>query len=115
MDIFKRSNFVLENIDIVDTKGNPYNSNWATFSPKSDLYLTFRKGKYSPQFTNDHEIIDFVKSVACKIKTDDPSELYDLIAVNLIFDLYFNSYQVDVDGLSIKTIFNIYKEVRHGD
>jgi len=115
MDIFKRSNFVLENIDIVDTKGNSYNSNWAKFSPKSDLYLTFRKGEYNPQFSNEHDIINFVKMVASQIKTSDPSELYDLVAVNLIYDLYFNSFQVDVDGLNVKTIFNIYKEVQSGN
>ena len=115
LDIFKRNNFVLENVDIVDTKGNSYNTNWSTFSPKSDLYLTFRKGQYSAKFDNAHQVSEFVKRLSIKIETDDPSELYNLIAVNLIYDLYFNKYQLNVDKLDIKTIFSIYKEAKRGD
>jgi hypothetical protein len=115
LDIFKRNNLVLENIDIVGTKGNPYNSNWATFSPKADLYLTFRKSQYKPRFYVEHEINDFMKTLAREIDTDDPSKIYDLVAVNLIYDLYFNEYQVDVDGLNLETIFSIYKEVKSGN
>jgi len=115
LDVFKRNNFVLENIDIVDTKGNSYNSNWATFSPKSDLYLTFRKSEYKVRFTDAHGVMDFMRSLAGKITTNNPSELYDLVAVNLIYDLYFNEYQVDVNGLNLKTIFSIYNEVKSGN
>ena len=115
LDIFKRNNFVLEHIDIVDTKGNSYNTNWSTFSPKSDLYLTFRKGQYSAKFDNAHQVSEFVKCLSIKIETDDPSELYNLMAVNLIYDLYFNKYQLNVDKLDIKTIFSIYKEAKRGD
>ena len=115
LDVFKRNNFVLEKIDIVDTKGNPYNSNWATFSPKVDLYLTFRKGEYKPRFIDEHGIIDFMHNLLSEITIDDPSRLYDLVSVNLIYDLYFNEHQVDVNGLSMKTIFNIYKQVKSGN
>lgn len=115
LDIFKRNNFALENIDIVDTKGNPYNSNWATFSPKSDLYLTFRKNGYKPRFNVEHGIMDFMRDLAGDITTNNPSELYDRVAVSLIYDLYFNEFQVDVDGLNLKTIFSIYNEVKSGN
>ncbi len=115
LDVFKRNNFVLDNIDIVDTKGNPYNSNWATFSPKSDLYLTFRKSRYEARFANEHGIMDFMRSLVAEITTDNPSELYDRVAVNLIYDLYFNECQVDVNGLNLKTIFSIYNEVKSGN
>lgn len=115
LDIFKRNNFVLDNIDIVGTKGNPYNFNWATFSPKSDLYLTFRKNRYAARFTEEHGIMDFMRSLAGEIKTNNPSELYDRVAVSLIYDLYFNEYQVDVNGLNLKTIFSIYNEVKSGN
>jgi len=115
LDIFKRNNFVLERIDIVDTKGNPYNSNWALFSPKSDLYLTFRKDLYRPHFYSEHGIMDFMRMLADEISTDDPAQLYDFVAVNLINDLYFNEYQVEVDGLNLKTIFSIYQEVKCGN
>ncbi len=115
LDIFKNNNFVLENIDIVNTKGNPYNSNWAQFSPKSDLYLTFRKNHYIAKYHSEHRINDFIRELFTNITTNDPASLYDFIAVNLINDLYFNDYQMNVNGLDLKTIFKIYKEVKNGD
>jgi len=113
--IFKRNNFVLESIDVVDTKGNPYNSNWATFSPKSDLYLTFRKSGYKPRFTIQHEINHFVQSLMREITINDPSELYDFISAYLIYDLYFNKHQLDVQKLNLKTIFSMYQEIKNGN
>ncbi|MFH2026782.1 MAG: DNA methyltransferase [bacterium] len=115
LDIFKRNNFVLESVDIVDTKGNPYNSNWALFSPKSDLYLTFRKGIYKPRFYSEHSIMDFMRNLSKEISTNNPAQLYDFVAINLINDMYFNEYQVEVNGLNLKTIFSIYQEVKRGD
>ncbi len=115
LDIFKRNGFILEKIDIVDTKGNPYNSNWATFSPKADLYLTFRKDKFKSKFFVEHNIVKFIEDISQEITTDDPSKLYDSVAVSLIYDLYFNEYQIDVNGLNLKTIFGIYREVKSGN
>jgi DNA modification methylase len=43
--LIRESGFELVDVSVFDTLGNPYNGNWAKFSPKSDFYITFRKIK----------------------------------------------------------------------
>src|SRR5699024_2633233 len=45
IEIFKSNNFNLVDIKIHDTLGNSFNKSWSKFSPKTDIYLTFKKVK----------------------------------------------------------------------
>tara|TARA_Y100000310_G_scaffold342066_1_gene443586 strand:+ start:2420 stop:3985 length:1566 start_codon:yes stop_codon:yes gene_type:complete len=104
LDIFKKYDFVLGDINVVSTNGNSYNKNWAKFSPKTDLYLTFIKSKYKP--THNKEILTqkILADILKKNKENELTKIYDILSVTLINELYFNEYQMDLSKLTIKKI-----------
>lgn len=110
LDIFKKYNFVLENIDIVNTKGHSYNKNWAKFLPKTDLYLTFIKSKYSSTFRKKVDISKILSKIIDKTEERDISKIYDILVVKLINELYFNEYPLDISKLDIKQIGEMLNE-----
>lgn len=115
LDIFKKYNFVLENTEVVDTNGHSYNKNWAKFSPKTDLYLTFIKGKYESTHKVEMSAQEILMDIVTKNKKSNPATMYDLISVNLINELYFNEYQMDISQLSIKSIGQFMEMVPNGN
>jgi len=115
LDIFKRYNFSLENIEIVQSKGNSYNTNWSKFNPKTDIYLTFKKSKYNATHNKKVFISDIVKEIMNSKRGLPISEIYDYLTVNLISELYYNESTPEISGLTIKKLANIIEEVKNGD
>ena len=115
LDIFKKYDFLLENIEVVDTKGHSYNKNWAKFSPKTDLYLTFLKSKYKSTHTREISIEKILADILKKNKETDSTKIYDILSVTLINELYFNEYQIDISKLTIKKIGELLDLVAHGN
>ena len=115
LDIFKKYNFVLQDIEVVDTNGNSYNKNWAKFSPKTDLYLTFIKSKYKPTHKKEISTEKILSDIIKKNKENNPTKIYDALSVTLINELYFNEYQMDISKLTIKKIGELLDLVAHGN
>lgn len=115
LDILKKHNFVLVDIEIINTKGNSYNINWAKFSPKTDLYLTFKKTKYKPIYYKEYSIRTLLEEIIKEISNESIPDIYDLLCVKLIKELYFNKYQIDVNDLTIKKIGNYIEEIKNGN
>ena len=115
LDIFKKHDFVLEKIDIVKMKGNSYNSNWAKFSPKSDLYLTFRKDKFNPTHNKKFTLNELLKTVLDEQNSPEPAIIYNVLSVKIIAELYFNEYQIDISKFTIKKLAKWMEEARNGN
>lgn len=112
LDLFKDNDFILESIEIVDTKGNSYNTNWSKFNPKTDIYLTFKKSKFKHTHKREYSIREILTDILNsnkKIKRTDTCRMYDLLVVKLIKEMYFNEYQIDISKLSIKEVAKIFK------
>ena len=115
LDIFKKHDFMLEQIEIVDTNGNSYNKNWAKFSPKTDFYITFIKRKYKPTHYSEFSVQEFLRSILQKNKTNNPAKIYDELSVRLIYELYFNKFQVNISNLNIRKIGEFMEMTKSGD
>ena len=108
----KSIGFTLEDIRIYDTLGSPYNKHWAKFSPKADLYVTFRKkekrtaskGEITPDAIID-TVIDHIG------KEDfDLNKGYDLFVASVI-NYIFNGYDIiSLDKWNLKKIISIYEQ-----
>jgi DNA modification methylase len=108
----KQLGFCLHDIKIYDVFGSPYNKHWAKFSPKSDLYVTFKK-------VNSHKkvsdaIIDpdqIIKEIITHL-TRDSNEKLDL---NIAFDLFVSIVIKEVfDNKSSANLLNLdLKKIIH--
>lgn len=114
--MIRNTGFELYDIKIYDVFGSPFNKHWSSFSPKSDLYVTFKRNKTiisKNQFNLKH--ID-PNSVAEKIKSElinsnnfDLYKAYDLFVAEIIVKI-FEGYETDeVMRLDIKNIVNLFK------
>jgi DNA modification methylase len=115
LNSFKTNNFVLENIEIVETKGNSYNSNWSKFSPKTDIYLTFRKSNFKYTHNKEYSIKKILRDILNSNKDLSTPEIYDLLIVELIQEIYFNEYQIDISKLTIKELSSIVEGIKNGN
>jgi len=116
LNIFKKYNFILEDIEIVDTLGNSYNNNWSKFSPKSDIYLTFVKSKYPKKGHNKNiSLNQLIKSALSQSPNKNVSEIYDTLAKELIWEIYYNESEIDVSKLTIKKLGEIITEINNGN
>ena len=104
LKIFKKRNFTLEYIEIEDTLGNSYNKNWAIYSPKADIYLTFKKGGYKPKDNKEYNLDDFLKNIKKSDFEGKGPRIYENVIVNLIHEIYYNDYEVDLSKLGLEDI-----------
>jgi DNA modification methylase len=115
LDVFKKYNFMLDSIDILKPKGNSYNNNWAKFSPKTDIYLTFIKKRFSYTHKKEYSISALISEIQAENLLLKPTELYDILITKLIKEIYFNKFQLDISNLSIKELSNIIKASQNGN
>lgn len=109
----KKLKFKLIDVDVYDLYGSTFNTNWAKFSPKSDIYVTFRKTdeEIEPcgQF-KDLNITDIIESIleflSNNNETFNLAKIYNLTVSYLIWLLYCNDDKLDYD-FSVKTILEI--------
>ena len=107
----KDMGFRLEDISIYNTYGNPYNKSWAKFSPKSDIYVTFKKTdeiKKSRYFLEKNNLKTIMANVINYFDDNnlkkDNSKIYDMIVGDIIWELYYNQNGLDVDDFTIKNV-----------
>ena len=112
LNCYKKHGFSLTSIEIVKGKGSSYNVNWATFNPKTDFYLTFKKSEFSHRRHSEYSVENLLKGILETTSQDDNSKIYDLLAVSLIEEIYYNSFQVDLAKFNIKKITQMILELQ---
>lgn len=119
IDLVKKiynKDFLLVDISSFDTFGNPYNKNWAKFSPKSDFYVTFQKKKDNAVVVNKkntssdkiaEEIIKYLKKEKSKKNTFNLNKGYDLF-VGVVINKIFNGYEIsNTEKLTVENIIHM--------
>jgi len=110
IEIFKSNNFNLVDIKIHDTLGNSFNKSWSKFSPKTDIYLTFKKVKTNvTNKTNSNHFEDSLRNIVTTVinflkeknEIITPQIIYDL-TVSLLISNYFEN-----EGYTLKESFTI--------
>jgi DNA modification methylase len=113
--IYKRD-FILIDISSFDTFGNPYNKNWAKFSPKSDFYVTFQKTTKKNISLNKkksissgeiaEEIIKYLSKEKNKKIAFNLNKGYDLF-VGVVINKIFSGYEIfDTEKLTVENIIH---------
>lgn len=106
----KKLKLDLFDISIFDTYGSPFNKFWAKFSPKSDIYVTFKKIDYISKFNYDlYESLDqIIKEILRAFDENsielDNNKIYNVLVYYLIYSIFQNKHSPDVKNLSIKSL-----------
>lgn len=117
--LIKDYNFKLVDIDIFDTFGNPYNKNWAKFSPKSDFYVTFQKNKGQGVAKKSEKIYseNIVKEIVAHLEEKngivfDLNKGYDLFVAITISKLFASNSMLDNSNkLNLKDIILMFSNI----
>ena len=116
LNLFKKYNFNLEDVEVFNTLKNSYNNNWAEFSPKSDVYITFenspiKKAKNTKQ-------IPFVELINLELKDNSKkraSQVYDSVVSNFIKTSYSEDTPNEDIEVNIKKLNEIMGALKNGN
>ena len=112
----KELGFKLEDISIYDTFGNPYNKYWSKFSPKSDIYVTFKKTDKELKnrfFKEDIDLEHLIYMVADYTNgVKDNNKIYDLTVAYIIWSLFYNEGTLEISDFDLKKFIK-YIEAHH--
>lgn len=114
--ICKNEGFSLEDISIYDTFGSSYTQNWAKFSPKADIYVTFKNDELKNYYDIDFPKIESLESVIDKVMNYvinneldiNIYQIYDITISILIRNIYYNE-EWDT-SFSIKSFSKLVKK-----
>ena len=116
--IIKEVGFDLIDVKVFDTFGSPYNKHWAKFSPKSDLYVTFKKINRHKKTNKTKNIYveDIIENIVNDFKGNkkqsfDLNRAYDLFIVQTIYELFNDKELVNCDNLQLKDVVNIFENI----
>lgn len=106
----KELGLVLYEIGIYDTFGNSFNKNWAKFSPKSDIYVTFKKTKEIKEknyFYKKFDIESVIEDTISYFKEHkeieiDTVRLYDITIAYIIWNIFYNKEKVEIENFNTK-------------
>ncbi|MCF7930970.1 MAG: hypothetical protein K9L02_05645 [Acholeplasmataceae bacterium] len=114
----KKLGFQLDSIEAYDTYGSPYNKNWSKFSPKTDLYVTFKKIAKSDKYQSINYEYDIKTLLDLILDTYfskdlevDIYKLYDLTVSAIIWLMFYNKKSFKIEDFDLKT-FSILMEDR---
>ena len=115
----KELGFVLYEIGIYDTFGNSFNKNWAKFSPKSDIYVTFKKTKeikeknnFCKKFDIENVIEDIVKYFEEHKEIElDTVRLYDITIAYIIWNIFYNKEKVEIEKFNTKKFCKMLEKI----
>jgi DNA modification methylase len=114
----KTLGFSLEDISIYDTFGSPYNKYWAKFSPKTDIYITFKKTAakdISRYFKRNLTLEDIIKEILNFMYENnielDSVKIYDITISLIIWNLFYNQGILDIKKFDIKSFSNIVDNI----
>lgn len=111
IDYCKKLGLHLHDIKIFDTYGSPFNKNWSKFSPKTDLYVTFKKSQNSKDETISlKEKIDLpliVSEIVINFKQRgsklDVIKMYDITVSLIIWLAFYSNGGYEIDNFSIES------------
>jgi len=112
----KNAGFNLSKIEINYTQGSSFNKNWAKFSPKNDVYITFVKEEKVIKSNSEHLIENqfLQQTIVKKINNDklnlSKSEIFDLYVISII-NLLFDGYVISDQKLDLKSISKAFLEL----
>lgn len=115
----KSIGFVLYEIGIYDTFGSSFNKNWAKFSPKTDIYVTFKKTNkineknyFNKKLDIDETIVEIIKYFnKHKSLEFDNVRLYDITIAYIIWNIFYNKENIDIDNFNTKTFCKKVEEI----
>lgn len=113
----KQIGFKLYDISIYDTYGSPFNKSWANFSPKSDIYVTFKKSQYdvASTYSANETVPDIIREVATYFEAHDidydNNKLYDFVISYLIWAMYLNDREINVKDFTIKKFSELANDI----
>lgn len=110
LNLFKKYEFNLEDVEVFSTLKNSYNNNWAEFSPKSDMYITFENSPIKN--INISQPVPFAELIKLELKNNpqkNVSQIYDSVISNFIK----SSYSLNTYDENIKTNIKDLKEVMY--
>lgn len=117
-ELIRNQGMELVDISAYDTFGNPYNKNWAKFSPKSDFYVTFKNSQKGAKNLNPKRIYpaeiagEIVKGLKKRNgKIFDLNKAYDLFVGVVINKIFEGSQIANHEKLSIKNVTQLFSEV----
>jgi hypothetical protein len=117
--LIRESGFELVDVSVFDTLGNPYNGNWAKFSPKSDFYITFRKiKKINKELESPIHVNDIFSEVTDnkEVTSADHRRVYNLFIASLIKHTFINQDVIGIKDLNLKMIAErLGKDVPYGN
>jgi adenine-specific DNA methylase len=111
----KASGFDLHDIRIYDTFGSPYNKHWAKFSPKSDLYVTFKKSKSQKRVKKEELYLSDVANQIIEFfnQTDEAEfdlyKVYDLFVAAVISEVFKGKVVSTSEKWDLKKIIEIFE------
>jgi len=118
IEMVKKHNMRLTDIEVNDTLGNPYNKNWAKFSPKSDFYVTFQKKEEKLTKSKEKVIYpyDIMRYLASYIRENDIKDtglnkIYDLFVASVIKESFSNKIVANMNKLNLKDVVMIVKDI----
>jgi len=121
MTSIRDAGFALEESNVHSTLGNPFNKSWSQFSPKSDLYITFRKELHLQVVKNKVplNIEALIDTVSRHLRADqnslDLNRAYDLLVIAII-DAIFSGKDIGTGvKISLKTIIARFKQAAGND
>lgn len=110
----KDSGFDLHDIKVYDTFGSPYNKHWAKFSPKSDLYVTFKKSKSKKSAKQEIYLSDIANQVIDFFNQHgdleyDLYKIYDLFVTAVISEVFEGKAISTAEKWDLKKIIEIFE------
>jgi DNA modification methylase len=115
------SGFELHDIRVYDTFGSPYNKHWAKFSPKSDLYVTFKKSKLKKATNQEIYLSDIANQVIDFFNEHgdfeyDLYKIYDLFVAAVINEVFEGKQISTAEKWDLKKIIEIFETRKdHGN
>jgi len=117
-ELLRDAGLTVVDIASYDTFGSPYNKSWASFSPKSDIYLTMQKSS-SKAYRHNNRVLD-PQQIAQDIcsylvvsngSTFNLNKAYDLFVAVLVIEIMQGNGIADYSKLNIKSIVQLFEVV----
>ena len=115
----KKLGFSLYEIGIYDTFGSSFNKNWAKFSPKADIYVTFKKTneiKEENYFYKKLDIEEVIKDIVKYFDKNkslefDTVRLYDITIAYIIWNIFYNKENIEIKDFNTKTFCKMVEKI----
>lgn len=105
-----KTGFVLDDLFVAHGVGSPFTKNWASFSPKSDIYITVRNRRLLGRKLNFASGPDFINSIQLSSDNHSPKsyQTYDFLILAVVNEVVNGTY---LSGLKKATMALLAKQL----